>query len=385
MLTARAITHALALPMAAWMSGCGHASELPQMHLRAGDGPATVLLADFDRDGALDIAVANARSGNVSVYLNNGSRRFSRAPHSPMAAGPSPNDIAVGDFNRDGNPDLAFANHDTQLLTVLVGDGHGSFEPARSSPVHVAVKPHPHGIASGDFNRDGFADLVTDSWAENRLQILFNPGGDRTWKRSTYVGVGKHPYQRIRVADLNRDGFADIVSPNLEGDDVTILLGDGHGRFRQPAGSPFRSGDSPFAVAVGDVNADGILDLAVVNSPSSAAGRPGKDGLTVLLGDGHGAFRAIKGSPFPTERFPNQATIGDLDGDGVNDVLVSLPESDHLAAFYMSRHGALVARKTIRVDGHPKGLAMADLDRDGKSDLVTANESAGTIAVIFGR
>jgi hypothetical protein len=247
------------------------------------------------------------------------------------------------------------------------------------------VKPHPHGIAAGDFNGDGFVDLVTDSWAENRLQILFNPGAGRSpWTRSSYVEVGKHPYQRIRVADLNQDGLADIVSPNLEGENVTILLGDGHGGFRQPAGSPFPAGDSPFAVAVGDVNADGIPDLAVVNSPSSSVDRPGLDGLTLLLGDGKGAFRAINGSPFPTDKFPNQVAIGDLDSDGVSDIVVSLPENDYLTAFYMSRRGAVVARKDIRVDGHPKGLAIADLDGDGRADIVTANNSANTITVIFG-
>src|SRR5262249_24175105 len=149
-----------------------------------------------------------------------------RAPRSPVAAGPHPNDLAAGDFNKDGNPDLAFANHETQVLTVLLGDGHGGFAPAPFSPVPVAAKPHPHGIPTGDFARDGFGDLITDSWGENRLEVLFNPGAGRSpWARSTYVSVGRHPYQRIRVADFDRDGRADIVSTNLESDDVTILLG----------------------------------------------------------------------------------------------------------------------------------------------------------------
>jgi hypothetical protein len=383
-LTARAATIALALFSAPLLPHGEDSPDRSQFFLPTGDGPATVSIADFNKDGFLDIAVANERSGNVSVYLNDGKGRFSPATHSPVDAGPNPNDIAVGDFNRDGTPDLAFANHDTQVLTILSGDGHGGFAPAPFSPVHVAVRPHPHGIATGDFNGDGLVDLVTDSWAENRLQILFNPGADGSpWTRSSYVAVGPHPYQRIRVADLNRDGLADIVSPNLEGDNVTILLGDGHGGFRQPAGSPFPAGDSPFAVAVGDVNADGAPDLAVVDSPSSSVDRSGRDGVTILLGDGKGGFRAVSGSPFPTGRFPNQVAIGDLDNDGVNDILVSLPESDHLTVFTMSRRGAVVARKDIRVDGHPKGMAIADLDGDGRADIVTANNSANTITVIF--
>ena len=95
-------------------------------------------------------------------------------------------------------------------------------------------------MATGDFNGDGSLDLVTDSWAEDRLVILFGDGDGRFATPGTYVAVGRHPYQRVRVADLNGDGRADIVSPNLEGDNVTILLGDGMGKFQQPAGSPFR-------------------------------------------------------------------------------------------------------------------------------------------------
>jgi VCBS repeat protein len=381
----RALSIAVALSTTPLLSHCGDPSSPSQLLLPAGDGPGTVLVADLNGDGALDVAVASERSGTATAYLNDGKGHFSPAPGSPVTAGPNPNDIALADFNKDGRPDLAFANHETQGLTVLLGDGRGGFAPASFSPLRVAVKPHSHGIAAGDFNGDGFVDLVTDSWAENRLQILFNPGGAQSvWTRSIYFEVGKHPYQRIRVADLNRDDRADIVSPNLEGDNVTILLGNGHSGFWQPAGSPFASGDSPFAVAVGDVNADGIPDLAVVNSPSSTSDRSGRDGLTLLLGDRTGTFRPVEGSPFPVDRFPNQAAVGDLDGDGVGDVVVSFPETDHVTAFYMSQRGVLRERKDIRVSGHPKGLAIGDLDGNGNGDMVIANNSANTITIIFG-
>jgi FG-GAP-like repeat len=377
---------ALTLPLAPLLAHCTHAADLIRVRLPAGDRPGAVVVADLNGDGRSDVVVANEGSGNASVYLGEGNRRFSPAPGSPVAAGPNPNDVAAGDFDGDGRPDLAFANHETQGLTVLLGDGRGGFAPAPFSPVTVAVRPHPHGVAAGDFDGDGFLDLVTDSWAEDRLEVLFNPGkAGSPWTRTRYVAAGRHPYQRIRVADLNGDGHADVVSPDLDGGDVTVLLGDGKGAFRQPAGSPFPCGDSPFNVAVGDVNADGIPDLAVVNSPSSTSDRSGRDGLTLLLGDGTGAFRPVEGSPFPTDRFPNMAAIGDLDGDGVGDVVVSLPESDHLTVFYMSKSGTLAARKDLPLEGHPKGVAIRDLDGDGKGDIVTANNSAKAITILFGR
>jgi hypothetical protein len=350
-----------------------------------GTSPGSVAIADFNGDGKLDIVTANEVSGDASVLLGDGNGGFLPAPGSPFPAGHDPNDLAVGDFNRDGRLDLAFANHETQQLTVLLGDGRGGFAPAPHSPVTVAVRPHPHGIATGDFNGDGNLDLVIDSWAEDRLELLFGDGRGGFTTPGTYVAVGRHPYQRVRAADLNGDGRADIVSPNLEGDNVTILLGDGRGGFRQPPGSPFPCGDSPFNVAIGDVNGDGIPDLAIVNSPSSTADRSGRDGLTILIGDGRGGFTKMPGSPFPTAPRPNMVAIGDINGDGVADVVVSNPDSDTITIFLMSRNGSVAARSTLTVPGHPKGLALRDLNGDGKADIVVTNSATNTVTVILGK
>ena len=164
-----------------------------------GTAPGSVAIADFNGDGKLDIVTANEQSDNASVLLGDGKGGFSSAPGSPFPAAHSPNDIAVGDFNRDGCLDLAFANHETQYLTVLLGDCHGRFVPAPHSPVAVSVKPHPHGVATGDFNGDGNLDLVTDSWADDRLEILFGDGKGGFTTPGSYVAVGGHPYQRVRV------------------------------------------------------------------------------------------------------------------------------------------------------------------------------------------
>lgn len=361
------------------------ASPPSNLRFAVGSGPGSVAIADFNGDGKLDIVTANEQSGDVSVLLGDGKGGFSPAPGSPFPAGHSPNDIAVGDFNRDGWLDLAFANHETQHLTVLLGDGRGRFAPAPHSPVTVAVRPHTHGVATGDFNGDGNLDLVTDSWADDRLEVLFGDGKGSFATPGTYVAVGKHPYQRVRVADLNGDGKADIVSPNLEGNNVTILLSDGKGGLRQPSGSPFPCGDSPFNVAIGDVNADGIPDLAMVNSPGSTADRTGQDGLTILLGDGRGGFTTMTGSPFVTATRPNMVTIGDVNGDGVADVVVSNPDSDTITIFLMSRNRSVTAGSTVSVPGHPKGLAIRDLNGDGKADIVVTNNATNSVTVIEGK
>lgn len=350
-----------------------------------GTRPGTVAVADFNGDGKLDIVVANEQSANATVLLGDGNGGFTAAPGSPFSAGVDPNDLAVGDFNGDGHLDLAFANHETQHLSVLLGNGRGGFAPAPKSPFAVDVKPHVHGIATGDFNGDGKLDLVTDSWGTNQLEVLFGDGAGGFRTPGTYVAVGKHPYQRARVADLNGDGKVDIVSPNLEGNNVTVLLSDGMGGFHQPAGSPFPCGDSPFNVAVGDVNGDGKPDLAIVNSPSSTSDRSGQDGLTILLADGRDGFVTMAGSPFATDKFPNMVAIGDVNGDGVLDVVVSNPEQDYITLFRMHRDASAPVRTRISVPGHPKGLAVRDVNGDGKADIVVTNNSQNRVTVIFGK
>jgi len=375
------VRSALCLPL---VTSCTapHSSE---PHFAVGRAPGYVSVEDFNGDGNLDMVVANEQGSDVSVLLGDGKGGFSRARNSPFPAGHNPNDLAVGDFNRDGRLDLAIANHETQHLTVLLGDGRGGLAPAPNSPFTVAVRPHTHGVATGDFNGDGNLDLVTDSWAEDRLAVLFGDGEGSFGTPGTYVAVGKHPYQRIRVADLNGDGKADIVSPNLEGGNVTVLLNDGKGGFRQPTSSPFPCGDSPFNVAVGDVNADGKPDLAIVNSPSSTSDRSGKDGLTILIGDGLGAFTTMVGSPFVTGKFPNIPAIGDVNGDGVADVAVSNPDVDNITIFTMSRASSIASRTTISVRGHPKGLAIRDVNGDGKAEIVITNNTRDSVTVIMGK
>jgi FG-GAP-like repeat len=247
------------------------------------------------------------------------------------AVGRAPGGVLVEDLNGDGRLDLVIANEKGSSVSVLLDDGKGGFTPSRGSP--FSAGPNPNDLAGGDFNGDRLADLA----------------------------IANHETQHL-----------------------TVLLGDGTGKFRQPAGSPFPCGDSPFNVAIGDVNADGKPDLAIVNSPSSTSDRSGQDGLFILIGDGLGAFTKMAGSPFVTGRFPNIPAIGDINGDGVGDVAVSNPDGDTITVFTMSGKGGLSSRAAVSVRGHPKGLALRDLNGDGKAEIVTKNNAADSVTVIAG-
>ena len=209
------------------LSGCGqstnHKTEKAiapfsdTMKIKVGNAPGSVEIADFNHDNFPDIAVTSETDSSVTVLLGNGKGFFTPASNSPFFAGSIPNDICIADFNKDGNPDLAFPNHERKFITVLLGDGKGNFTQAKNSPFPTEGIPHVHGIATGDFNNDGWLDLVTDSWGNDQVEVLFSDNTTSFGIQRKFFKVGKRPYQRLRSADLNGDGINDIVTTNTEG------------------------------------------------------------------------------------------------------------------------------------------------------------------------
>ena len=376
--------HLLSIAIAAMTTfSCGLSQrQQPNFEIKTfpvGKGPGSVEIADFNHDQLPDIAVANSDDSSVSILLNNRNRMFSPSAGSPFYAGHFPNDINIADFNKDGNPDLIFANHEKKYLTLLLGNGKGQFSPAPHSPFAVQVKPHTHGVISADFNADGNLDIATDSWAVDSIVVLYGDGaGD--FSNATYFATGKHPYQRLRTADLNADNKPDIVTTNLDDNSVSILLGDGKGGFSSRS---FNAGNTPFGVTIGDVNGDGILDLAVINSPTIST-KTGVDGLTILLGDGAGNFSLCNDAPFKTGLGPTRVAIGDLNGDSINDIVVTNYKSDNISIYYMGKKG-LLSSATIPIGNQPDGLAIHDMDGDGKNDIILSSYANNCIYILFNK
>jgi hypothetical protein len=356
-----------------------------------GHHPGSIVVADVNHDGKPDIIVANTVDETVSVLLGDGKGHFAPAPGSPFKCGASPNDIAVADMNADGNPDLVIANTGTPYITILLGDGNGGFAPAPHSPFATESYPHVHGVAAADFMGNGKPAVVTDSWGHDQILLIPGDGKGNLISPEKTFNTGKRPYQRLRSADFNGDGRPDVVTTDLESNAVTILLGDGKGGFMEATGSPFPAGEAPWSMAIGDINGDGKPDLAILPYEPDVR-EPKNVGVTVLLGNGRGGFTKMPGSPFSLAgcRGPDSVAIGDVNGDGLADIVANCGQNHRVMLYLGTRAGGFQI-SPLEVQTGWSGIAVADLLGDGKHEIIVSNgaldtdpkDQPGSITIFF--
>lgn len=195
-----------------------------------GSGPHDVAAGDFSGDGITDLVVVNNLSNNVSILIGNGDGSFQAAVPYPATLG-APFFVAVGDFNGDAKLYLAVANKSSNNLSILTGNGDGTF----GHPTNYVVGSAPSDVAIGDFNGDGFLDLAITNFSRNNLAIMLGVGNG-TFQTPSYITAGTNP-AGVAVADFNGDGKADLVESNQarSADNVGVFLGNGDGTFQTAA------------------------------------------------------------------------------------------------------------------------------------------------------
>lgn len=334
--------------------------------LEAGQG-ATLGAGDFDEDGHLDLVAAG--EDGLLVFRGDGSGGLDRT--SEVDAGPHAAEIAVSDVDGDGHVDILAANHETRHVTLLSGDGAGGFAAPRR--IEVDVAPHVHVVLARDVDGDGLVDLVVDHRDGEGLLVLPGEGGGR-FGDGTLFGGGGDPYRGMAAGELNGDGQTDFVTPNPR--EVGVLLSDGAATYELRRAEPVAA-RTPFFVALADLDADGRLDLV-------AASGEGSDVVQLFRGDGAGGFEEMEVSPIRAVTGPKRIATGDFDGDGVTDAAVSGWQSAVVHFLLGGPDGLRTATASTTSDGtgNAWGLLAADLNADGRDDLIVA-DGDGPLLTLF--
>jgi hypothetical protein len=341
-----------------------------------GANPIAIVAADFNGDGKLDLGVVNSSDNSISILIGNGDGTFQNQAVS--AVGTNPDSIAAGDLNGDGKTDLVVANFNDDTISVLLGNGDGTFTAASGSPFLTGTGPKS--VTMADFNKDGKLDVATADDSVNDVSILFG-NGDGTLQACAVssttctFATGKNPVQ-IVTADFNSDGQPDLATANSGDNNVSILLNN-NGKFTsQTLASTYTTCT---ALVTADFNGDHITDLAVTSSKSNT--------VVVLLGKGSGQFDTEV--PYASGGLaPIQVASADINGDGHPDLIVANSADNDISVLLNNTTGAFTSAFTSTatfVD--PISMAVSDYNGDGKLDVATVGYSPtgpGTVSVLLG-
>ncbi|MBX9603458.1 MAG: FG-GAP-like repeat-containing protein, partial [Bryobacteraceae bacterium] len=322
---------------------------LPAASPSTGQEPDSIAVADFNGDGFADLITSNVRGNSVSVLQGNGNGTFQAKTDYPV--GPEPRGLAIADFNGDGKADIAIASSVSESVNVLLNAGNGTFLPATS----VAVASVPNRLAAADFNGDGVPDLAVAHSTNYLVVLLGNGDGSFSILPPRVMCCGF-----VASADVNGDAFVDLVNSS-------ISLGNGDGTFR-PHGSV---GFNPVAGELEDVTGDGNLDLV-----ASAFSE-----LKVSVGKADGTFNAP--NSYASNHLAGVATA-DVNGDGKVDVVGTNRNANTATVWIGSGSGTMSSALLLGTGAAPTGVATADFNGDGRTDVAVANSVSHNVTVLLG-
>jgi hypothetical protein len=346
--------------------GNGDGTFQAAVKYREGDNPGYLTVADVNGDGHPDLITVNGglpigrgANNSVSVLLNNGKGTF--AAPLLFVTDQNPVAVAAGDFLGDGKLDLVVANHDSNDVSLLAGDGNGVFE----APRDVSQVGLGNGaIVAADFNGDGVTDLAVAhpfGASLHTIDILLN-NGDGTFRKSISLTPSGSVAGMV-AGDFNGDGKMDLAVSTTDGSSnpvIAVFLGNGNGTFKKAIDSLSTNGLS--SLAVGEFNGDTSLDLVGVDNADNL--------VDVLLGNGNGTFQAAIN--VATGKHPTAVAVADFNGDGNADLAVTNNGDSTVGVLFGNGNGTFGTQTTYAVSGGETNVTAADLNGDGHPDLVVA-------------
>ena len=391
--------------------------------LTTASNPSSVAAADLDFDGDLDLVASNRGSDSMTLFFQIAPGAFSADP-TPLTTGSTPRAVLPGELDGDGRVDLTAVNGGSDSLTVFEPTSPGVYV---AQPTPIATGNEPESVQQADLDNDGDWDLVTANRLGDSLSLLFQttPGNFTTSAAplSSGAGAGSAP-QSVAAADLNGNGYTDLIAANTGDNTLTLFQQTTAGDFT-PGTDSLSSTVQPTSVVSTDLDGDGDADLVAANfnsnslrlffqiapgvlAPAASVLVTGTDPNSVVAADldGNGTvdlatadqaddsvtlfFQTLPGQfaadpvPLTTGSNPSQIAAADLDNDGDLDLVTANAGSDNLTLFYQSSPGVFVpGPSALATSGAPRGVVAADLDGDGDIDLAAADSSGNRLTLFF--
>ncbi len=334
----------------------------------SGEDPPRIygaMSSDFNADGWVDLAAVNENAADIRVLLNtaDGSGLFDDFLEPPTPLGVLPSPSAPADFDNDGNVDGCAANVGGNSVSIVLGNGDGSFAPHQEIPVGLT----PNSIAALDVDGDADWDVVTTNRnGGDSLSLLLNDGNG-VFGAATSIDPGIVSGSGVAAADMNNDGIFDLVVGDLHGSLVSVLLGNGDGTFTPMPASD--AGGGVLVLVTADVNGDTFMDVSAANlSPFNAA---------ILLGNGDGTL----GPPLtvPAAGKVTSVDLGDVDGDDDLDWVISIFGEGLWRLYLNDGSGQFSFEREFYASRNPVCAVMVDFDNDTDLDLVLLDEISNDI------
>jgi hypothetical protein len=338
--------------------------------------PISTAIADFNKDGKMDVATSNYMGVDVNIRRGNGDGTFNSS--STIGLGfyglNRLGNIASADFNEDTYPDLVIGSYNISTawtdIYICLNLGNGSF--GNPFPV-TSGSLNPYSVEIGDMNNDGNLDIVTANHTGNTISVI-SGNGNGTFNLAQRTKTQATP-ESVLMRDFNRDGFQDLLVISSGTNQYGLFKGNGSTNTF-PKIEWFATGSGPTDVDAGDFDGDGILDIAIISGSSA--------NVYVHKGRGNDSFFTHTTLTLGTSG--RGIEVRDLNNDGEIDIAACNEGSNYVSIFKGNGDITFQTREDYTVNSGPHGIVSGDLNNDGRRDLVTSNYGAGggnTISILL--